>query len=110
MRAIIVPALAAGCLSLLALSGPARGQAAGQWRDGAHVYRQICGYCHETGVGPALWGRDLHPDYITARTRHGMNGMPAFRSTDIDDKALAQLAELIAHGTAPATVAKGGKP
>lgn len=110
MRNFIKPAVAAGCLGLAAFAGPALGQAAGQWQNGGHVYRQICSYCHETGVGPALWGRDLQPDYVAARTRHGMNGMPSFRSTDIDDKALAQLADLIAHGKAPPVPPQWGKP
>lgn len=88
--------------------GPAWAQAAGQWRDGQHVYKQICGYCHDTGVGPALWGRDLQPHYVVTRTRHGFAGMPAFRSTELDDKVLGQLAELIA--TSKAAPPQGGKP
>ena len=98
--------------AVVAGSGSAWAQAAGQWRDGGHIYQQICQYCHESGVGPVLWGRDkdheLAPEYVVAMTRQGRAGMPAFRFTEIDDATLAKLGEIIA--TNQKSLATGGKP
>jgi len=93
---------------LLVSAGSAWAQAAGQWRNGQHVYDKICQYCHESGVGPVLWGRELHSDYIAMRTRQGFAGMPSFRSTDIDDATLAKLADMIAKSPPPGDA--GRKP
>lgn len=91
---------------------PTLAQAAGQWRDGAQVYQQICQYCHETGVGPALLnreqGQELSAEYIAMTTRQGRAGMPAFRFTDVDDATLAKLGEMIAKNQKMA--ATEGKP
>ncbi len=91
---------------------PSMAQAAGQWRDGAQLYQQICQFCHDTGVGPALWnreqGQELDPQYIAMTTRQGRAGMPAFRFTDVDDATLAKLGDMIAKNQKPP--ATGGKP
>lgn len=88
----------AGVLAALAVSTSAWAQAAGQWRDGEHLYAQICQYCHETGVGPKLWGRELAADYVIATARQGRAGMPAFRFTEIDEATLRKLGEIVASG------------
>lgn len=69
--------------------------AAGQWRDGPHVYNKICSYCHDTGIGPEIKGRKLPPEYISIIVRNGYLAMPAFRSAEIDNKALSALSGYI---------------
>jgi len=59
------------------------------------VYKQTCGYCHGANVGPVIRGRGLEPDAIKYMVRHGLNGMPAFRPTEISDAELAAVAEWI---------------
>lgn len=95
----------AGAVAAIGLSAAeARAQAAGQWKDGAHVYAKICANCHETGVGPVIKGRqDLAPDYYQFVVRNGLRAMPAFRITDIDQPVLKQLSEML-----PQTPASGG--
>lgn len=88
------PAVAAACL--LALAGP-EAQAAGDgvWRGGADVYARVCQYCHEAGVSAELKGRQLTLDYIAPIVRNGFMAMPSFRTSFIDDKALAALADYL---------------
>ena len=92
-KSIIAGILAAGYLAPAAWA-----QAAGQWRDGEHLYSRLCQYCHETGVGPALWGRELTSDYVVATARQGKAAMPAFRFTEIDDRTLRSLGDIVASG------------
>ena len=82
-------------ITILVANGPVWAQAAGEWRDGAHVYQKICHYCHDTGVGPVLKGRELDVDYIRHVVRHGQRAMPAFRPSELDAKDLARLAQTI---------------
>ncbi|SCX83326.1 cytochrome c [Nitrosospira sp. Nsp13] len=65
------------------------------WKDGAEVYAKICGYCHESNVGPVIRGRDLPAAYIRTIVRNGNRAMPSFRPSEIDDESLAKLAEYI---------------
>lgn len=65
------------------------------WKDGAEVYAKVCGHCHDTGVAPPLLGRRLPPPLVTAFARNGIRAMPAFRAAEIDDAALAKVAEYI---------------
>ena len=66
-----------------------------RWRDAAEVYSKVCSYCHESQVGPRLFGRELPPEYTRAIVRNGNRAMPPFRSSEIDDESLAKLAEYI---------------
>ncbi len=66
-----------------------------QAHSGAQVYVKVCRHCHETGVGPALLGRSLPPQLITVFVRNGAFAMPAFRTAEIDDATLAQVADYI---------------
>lgn len=100
--------LVACAAAFLAVAGPVRAQADGRWRDGEQVYVKVCGYCHETGVGPVLKGRDLPAETFVLMARHGLSAMPAFRAAEIDDGALRALSEYLAK--APAPKADGGKP
>lgn len=80
-------ALLLGAMPVMAEESP--------WKDGIQVYAKVCGHCHETGVGPVLKGRNLHPAYITAIARQGFRAMPAMRASFIDDDALQSVAEFI---------------
>lgn len=71
------------------------GQAAAKERSGELVYRTICQYCHETGVGPQLRLRQLPAVYTTHVVRHGFRAMPAFRPTEITDQELERVAAFI---------------
>jgi mono/diheme cytochrome c family protein len=93
--------LAAGA-ALVVAAGVVRAQPAGEaprtasgWRDGAEVYAKVCGHCHESGVAPAIRGRNLAPALVTLFVRNGSRAMPAFRAAEIDDDALARLGEFI---------------
>lgn len=64
------------------------------------VYEKVCGYCHGRNVGPIILGRALDPDMIKAVTRHGRNGMPAFRPTEVTKAELDALAVWISKSPA----------
>jgi len=98
--------LAAWLGASMAAPATAHAQAAGQWRDGAHVYAKICGKCHDTGIGPVIKGRSLPPEYVQMRVRQGFRAMPPFRPGDLDDAELLALGRYIMQSPAPA----GGKP
>lgn len=89
--------LGAMFLVALALAGrPVPVRADEQRQDPREFYAKVCGRCHETGIGPVITGRDLPPEYYVLTARHGRNAMPAFRLTDIDDRALEDLARYLA--------------
>lgn len=76
----------AACLSGLSLTAMA-----GKPQDispGQRYFEKICAKCHEAGIGPELKGRGLAPETVVAFARIGVNAMPAFRVTDIDDATL----------------------
>jgi len=96
--------LAASLFAAVVLAGVgsiAQAESTGKWRDGQEVYDKVCGYCHETGVGPALKGRDLAVDYVRHMVRYGNRAMPSFRPTEIDDEMLLQVARLISGKRVP---------
>ena len=98
-----------GAIALTSVwSAAAHAQAAGQWKDAAHVYAKICSNCHENGVGPIIKGRAqgdnvLTPEYYQYVVRNGLKAMPAFRVTDIDTPMLKKLSEYL-----PVTPMTGG--
>ncbi len=104
-----VRSLALGCaiIAVCGWAGPAKAQAAGQWKDGLHLYTKVCANCHESGVGPIIRGRgeELAPEYYQFVVRNGLRAMPAFRPTDIDAPTLKQLSEMLPHMAPPG----GGK-
>ena len=75
-----------------------QGQEEPQWSSGKDVYDKVCGYCHapEVGVGTLLAGRILPEPYVIAIVRSGLNAMPAFPASFIDDESLARVAEYLA--------------
>lgn len=85
---------------LVALTAQAHADSSGKWLSGQEAYRKVCAYCHETGVGPVLTGRNLPPEYVSTMVRLGNRAMPAFRPTEINDETLAKVAQLIASGAA----------
>ncbi len=74
-------------------------ESANEWQSGNQIYKNICGHCHEAGVGPKLSGRDLPADYFKTMARNGRAGMPAFRPTELSDKDLDKIsAYLVSKG------------
>lgn len=71
------------------------------------VYAKVCGYCHGKNVGPIILGRKLDTDMIKSVTRHGRNGMPAFRPTEITNAELDALAVWISKS--PISTKEHGK-
>lgn len=93
---------------LLATSLQAQTPAAGssQWGSGKDLYEKVCAHCHapEVGVGTMIQGRDLPEAYIKYVVRHGLNAMPAFPASYIDDHSIALVTDYIA--SLPAVPAK----
>ena len=101
---ILVASLVLGCAQLaLAADPPA------QERD--RTYAKVCGFCHDAGVGPAILGRELPVAYIENVVRHGFRAMPSFRSSEIDNAALASVARWVFQSPAsPANAAAPASP
>ena len=101
---ILVASLVLGCAQhALAADPPA------QERD--RTYAKVCGFCHDAGVGPAILGRELPVAYIENVVRHGFRAMPSFRSTEIDNAALASVARWVSQSPAsPANAAAPASP
>ncbi|MCO6441296.1 MAG: cytochrome c [Nitrococcus mobilis] len=93
--------LAAGILGLACLlSLAAWAEVNGSWKNGEEVYAKVCGYCHQTGIGPVIKGRKLPPEYTVHVVRNGLRAMPAFPAAFIDDKALREVAGYISKSAA----------
>jgi len=88
-------AVAFGGLALMIASAGALADSAGKWNSGKEVYDKVCGYCHEPnpGLGPNIKG--AHPRDVRERVRNGHRAMPAFRQSEIDEQALAQLVDYL---------------
>ena len=76
------------------------------WKNGQEAYTKVCAYCHDIGVGPDSVKIKFDKEMVDFRTeniiqtvRHGLNAMPAFRKTEIDDATLRDLARGLATGT-----------
>ncbi|MFT7005148.1 MAG: mono/diheme cytochrome c family protein [Sulfurimonas sp.] len=75
------------------------------WKNGQEVYTKVCAYCHNIGVGPDSVkikfdadSVDFRADNIFKTVREGIDAMPAFRKTEIDDASLRDLAHGLATG------------
>ena len=90
--------------SFLLLITATQAQSDTQWDSGQELYDKVCGYCHdpEVGVGTVLAGRDLPEVYVRAIVRSGLNAMPAFPASFVDDESIARLAEYLATLPVPA--------
>jgi mono/diheme cytochrome c family protein len=64
------------------------------------LYAKTCGYCHGKNIGPVIRGRALTAEAIKRQVRHGQNGMPAFRPTEITNSELDALATWISASKA----------
>jgi mono/diheme cytochrome c family protein len=71
------------------------------------TYAKVCGYCHGRNIGPIILGRKLDTDMIKSVARHGRNGMPAFRPTEVTNAELDALATWIS--TSPTRTEEHGK-
>jgi mono/diheme cytochrome c family protein len=94
--------VAAGVLLLaggVAFASQKLGQPQGE-RAPEVVYATTCGYCHGKNVGPVIRGRGLPAESIIIQVRHGQNGMPAFRPTEITKSELDALAKWISTSKA----------
>lgn len=68
---------------------------------GQRFYEKTCAKCHEAGIGPVIKGRGFPPATYVIIARNGMNAMPSFRVTDIDDATLEDLANYLSKTEAP---------
>ncbi|MCX7169893.1 MAG: cytochrome c [Proteobacteria bacterium] len=84
-----------GALALVSGAGSAWADAAGNWKDGKEVYEKVCAYCHDKGIGPTIKGIGIKSEDIIRTVRSGNKAMPPFRQTEIDEAALAKLAEYL---------------
>jgi mono/diheme cytochrome c family protein len=76
---------------------------------GQRYYEKTCAKCHEAGIGPVIKGRGFPPQTYMIIARNGMNAMPAFRVTDIDDATLEDLANYLSRTEAPKAAAPAKK-
>jgi mono/diheme cytochrome c family protein len=83
----------------VAVAGQKLGQPQGE-RAPEMLYAKTCGYCHGKNIGPVIRGRALPADAIKTIVRHGQNGMPAFRPTEITNSELDKLAQWISASKA----------
>jgi mono/diheme cytochrome c family protein len=81
-------------ISGAAFAGQKLGQPQGE-RPPAELYAKTCGYCHGKNIGPVIRGRALPAEAIKRQVRHGQNGMPAFRPTEITNAELDALTKWI---------------
>lgn len=101
MKRIIGPMLVVGAMACAAplLAAQKLGEVQ-PLRPPEVVYAKTCGYCHGRNVGPIILGRALPADAIKYIVRHGQNGMPAFRPTEVKPSELDALATWIEKSTA----------
>ena len=90
---LALTALLSGLAFAASAAPPADAQRVG---PGQRYYEKTCAKCHEAGVGPVIKGRGFPAATYVVIARNGLNAMPAFRVTDIDDATLQDLAEYLA--------------
>lgn len=96
--------LVASVLSFALLATSAQAQDDSQWGSGKNLYDKVCSHCHapEAGVGTAIAGRGLPEAYVKFIVRNGLNAMPAFPASFVDDQSIAQVTEYLSTLPAPA--------
>lgn len=95
--------LVASALPMALLAATAQAKDDSQWGSGRNLYDKLCGQCHapEVGVGPVIAGRGLPAEYVKAIVRNGLNAMPAFPASFVDDESIAQVSKYLATLPAP---------
>lgn len=94
---IMAASILAGAAPLMA--GQKLGEVQGS-RTPDEIYAKTCGYCHGRNVGPIILGRALPAESVKYIVRHGQNGMPAFRPTEVKPSELEALALWIEESAA----------
>ncbi|MFN3469326.1 MAG: c-type cytochrome [Novosphingobium sp.] len=92
--ALALAVLAAPLLAVPALAGQKLGEVQAR-RAPDEIYAKTCGYCHGRNVGPIILGRKLPAETVKYIVRHGQNGMPAFRPTEVTPAELDALAKWV---------------
>ena len=92
--AIALAVLAAPGLAVPALAGQKPGEVQAELAPD-EIYAKTCGYCHGRNVGPIILGRKLPAETVKYIVRHGQNGMPAFRPTEVTPAELDALAKWV---------------
>jgi mono/diheme cytochrome c family protein len=84
-------------IAFVAMTGtlPAHSTTASPVRSGEQVYGRVCALCHEHRIAPTLLGRQLPAETVALIVRRGLNGMPAFRPSEIDATELDALARFV---------------
>lgn len=103
MKWWFMPGLAVVMIAVPALAQVGAQQTLGEVqapRTPEQVYAKVCGYCHGRNVGPVILGRHLPADAIKSIARHGQNGMPAFRPSEITPAELDALTAWISAAPA----------
>lgn len=77
-----------------------RSYSAGQWKSGEQIYQAFCIHCHQTSIGPEILGRHYSPLALTVLVRNGINTMPTFRTSEINDQELSTLANWVEQSSA----------
>ncbi|MBW7965509.1 cytochrome c [Bradyrhizobium sp. BR 10261] len=93
-------------LATVSAATGAAAQSAGQWKSPEQMYGSVCGYCHDTRVGPVIQGRQLSEDIIVSVVTKGLRQMPAFRPTDFSNQELMALAKWLKDSPPPAKPAE----
>jgi mono/diheme cytochrome c family protein len=85
-------------LTSLAAAADAQDDENAGWGSGQNLYEKVCAHCHapEVGVGTAIAGRGLPEAYIKVFVRNGINAMPSFPASFIDDESIALVAAYLA--------------
>ncbi len=87
----------------------AQAYSAGQWKDSEQIYRTFCAYCHNTGIGPVILGREYPAQAVPIMVRHGVHTMPAFMPSEINDAELEALAKWVQASAAPTSSQQADK-
>lgn len=87
----------------------AQAYSAGQWKDSEQIYRTFCIYCHNSGIGPVILGREYPAQAVPIIVRNGVHTMPAFMPSEINDAELEALAKWINESAAPTAPQKDDK-
>lgn len=98
-RGIAILVAVGAALSVPALAAQKLGEVQAPRAPDA-IYAKTCGYCHGRNVGPIILGRAIPAETVKYIVRHGQNGMPAFRPTEVSPSELDALATWVEKSAA----------